>query len=78
MLNTVYRKILELGGDYVNPRPMIHFSSLHSQLNIAPDMLRRALEQLQERRLIKYCGSDKTCIRLTLLGAQIPAGNPIS
>lgn len=69
--NVVFRKIKEISGRGVHPRPEISITQLASELSVTVKSLTSPLAQLKQLRLVNYNGDAIAGVRLTLLGSVV-------
>ena len=69
--NIVFRKIKEISGRGVHPRPEISIAQLASELSVTATSLISPLTQLKHLRLVNYHGDAIAGVRLTLLGSVV-------
>jgi hypothetical protein len=73
--NIVFRKIKEMSGRVVHPRPALSTADLARELSVSPESLMPTLNQLNDLRLISFFKPDHHTIKLTLLGTVVVRKN---
>ena len=69
--NIVFRKIKEISARGVQPRPVITAHQIESELSLSSNTLLPHLTELKGLRLVSFCDSGATAIKLTLLGSVV-------
>lgn len=69
--NVVFRKIKEISARGMQPRPEVATLQIAHELSLPADNLLACLTQLQQLRLIAYCGNKEASVKLTLLGTVV-------
>lgn len=69
--NTVFKKIKEISARSVHPRPHVATAQIANELSMASGLLMPCIGHLKQLRLVSFCDSTPTHIKLTLLGCVV-------
>ncbi|XZF15773.1 hypothetical protein ACTHGU_06530 [Chitinophagaceae bacterium MMS25-I14] len=69
--NEVYRKIKDMSGRLVHPRPLLMVNEIANELQVGSPQLSPMLSELKDLHLITVIGFPPVSVKLTLLGNSV-------